>query len=76
MSDDEPASIEPVTAIAVKPIAAQARRLRRLLTYLSSDKPDWRRAIGPALSQIDVMQWNLEQIRKAILELETQGKDE
>lgn len=71
MSDDAPT--EP--AIAVVPIRKQASRLIRLLRYIASEKEDWQNAVGPALTTIDELQENLENIREAIILLSARGKE-
>lgn len=67
---DEP----PATLSTVVPVSKQCNRLRRALKYLCSENDNWRDAVGPALTTIDLLEENLEKIRKAILQLDAQGK--
>ena len=68
-------SDEPSTTLStVVPISKQCNRLRRALKYICSENDNWRDAVGPALTTIDLLEENLEKIKQAILQLDAQGK--
>ena len=69
MSDDPPPTLSTVV-----PISKQCNRLRRALKYICSENDNWRDAVGPALTTIDLLEENLEKIKRAILQLDAQGK--